>query len=262
MNFFGDNRWLVFVMPGFLALFVAMFVSDLPEIRDAFLPIIYVALTFLSVALPLGALHVYGKFRDKTYTLESALRIPSVLISIFTCSILIGLAFGIANTTDVVSQILRAAFGNDNVIVVSHSELNRLLFRNAGTDAFPDRQPHIEMQNHNLYVRFTFKGERATYEGSIGQYYGTGDKPQIYISPACRIEEGKMSLVQGPGAWLDLEEAEDIQFIYSSCSECAKMLELQAGKPAPKSCPFDQARSEGKWSVSFSARFDLSGDLP
>ena len=54
-------------------LFVAGFISDFPEVRDTELPIVYVALTALSVAIPLGILHLYGRvYRIKFKVTDAA----------------------------------------------------------------------------------------------------------------------------------------------------------------------------------------------
>ncbi|MDX0679882.1 hypothetical protein GOD41_30610 [Sinorhizobium medicae] len=240
MTVLGDHRWLVFVLPGFLALFVAQFVSDLPEISDTRLPVTYIALTFISVSVPFCWLHVYGRIRKKNYTVESAIRSPAFLGSVFAFSLLVGLAFGMAHTTDYASAALRSVLGANIVPVSSQAELKQNLFKtiNRPTDDFPDRQPYFQFADRNRYARFTFKEGRVSYEGSVGQYSGEGDGGQIYLSPGCIIENGTIAPVRGPGVWLNLDEVRDIQFVYSICSECALAIETAAGKQPPSLCPF------------------------
>lgn len=241
MSLFGEHRWLIFVLPGFFSLFVAMFISDLPEINDTRLPVVYIALTFVSVALPLGCLHLFGRITGKAYTIQSALRVPAFLAGVFVSSLVVGLLFGMANTTDVVSDYLRALFGNNLVTVSSHSELAQSLFQKINTPAerFPDRQPHFQYADTNLYTRFVFKEGNNSYEGAVGQYSGRSEKQQqVYLSPACLVEKGIVTPVAGPGVWLNLTDVREIQFIYSVCSECALVVEQAAGKPVPRSCPF------------------------
>src|SRR5262245_13974680 len=98
MKFLDDHRWLVFVLPGFFALFVAGFVSDFPEIRDVELPIVYVALTALSVVIPLAVLHLYGRAKGIGYTTDSLPQRPRFVLGVFVTSIVLGFTFGIIHT--------------------------------------------------------------------------------------------------------------------------------------------------------------------
>ncbi|UVK38742.1 hypothetical protein LHFGNBLO_000020 [Mesorhizobium sp. AR10] len=248
MNFLGDQRWLIYVLPGFIALFVASFISDFPQIRDSQLPIVYIALTAMSVAIPLLAVHIYGKLRGIPFEFDSTIRSPMVLSAIFFSSVVLGFVFGVAHTTDYVSRGLRGVFGKDIVLTSSHSELIKVLFKNAYNEKFTDGQPHLDSKykrNHtNRYAIFTFAGDRKSYEGVVAEFFGTNDKPQVYLSPACSIEKGDPIVVRGPGVWLNLEGLEDIQFVYSVCSKCASELELAAGNEPSKKCPFYNASAK------------------
>jgi|GEM_PF-6445399 len=237
----GEHRWLIFVLPGFIALFVAGFISDFPRIRDVQLPIVYVALTFLSVSIPLFIAQVYGRLLKKEYNINNLLRAPRFVAGVFLCSFVIGFIFGIAHTTDYISRALRNVFGNDIVLISSHSELIRVLFKNAYNEKFLDGQPNVGRdlkRRKNRYARFSFSDDRKDYEGVIASFFSGEEKPQVYLSPACKISKNGVSIVKGPGVWLNLERVEDIQFIYSVCSECASALEVAAGKKPSTNCPF------------------------
>jgi hypothetical protein len=247
MNFLGDQKWLVYILPGFIALFVASFISDFPQIRDTQLPIVYIALTALSVAIPLLCVHIYGRLRKIPFDFDATIHSLSVLSAIFACSILFGFAFGIAHTTDYVSRGLRAVFGKDIILTSSHFELIKYLFKNAYNDKFPDGQPYIEdrKQRTNRYALFNFRKElgRHSFEGVITEFFGSTDRPQVYLSPACQIDGGKVTLIQGPGVWLDLEGIDEVSFVYSSCSKCASEIAIAAGQTARKPCPFYNTRA-------------------
>lgn len=241
MKVFGDQGWLVFVLPGFIALFTAGFISDFPQIRDAQLPIIYIALTVLSVSVPFSCIHIYGRLKGKQYYIDSLIRSPSVVALIFLCSVILGFLFGIAHTTDYVSRGLRSVFGKDIILTSSHSELIKVLFKNSYNEKFFDGQPHISddlKKFRNRYARFRFSKGRSTYEGVVSDFFGSVDKPQVYLSPACIIGPRGVRVVKGPGVWLNLDEVSDIQFIYSVCSECAMALEIAAGQAVHQLCPF------------------------
>ena len=64
MKFIKDGIWIYFI-PGFVAMFVAGFISDFPTIRDAQLPIVYVTLTFICVALSLIVTHFFLLIRGQ-----------------------------------------------------------------------------------------------------------------------------------------------------------------------------------------------------
>ncbi|MDX8457281.1 hypothetical protein [Mesorhizobium humile] len=238
MNIFGENRWLVFVLPGFVALFVASFVSNLPEIPDSHLPIIYVALTTLSAVIPLGITHIYGIASGKKFELQSVLYSKYFVTSVFLCSLLLGLLFGIANSTDYFSAKLREVFGKDEILKASQSDLLSFLLKNAYNSKFVDGQPHVVDKDTNRYARIKLSNESFSYEGVVTQFSVDPDDTEIYLSPACTIKKGKATLIKGPGVWLNMKDSKEIQFIYSICSICAAQVEISAGLPAPDTCPF------------------------
>ena len=240
MSILGEHRWIVFVLPGFIALFVASFISDFPEIRDSQLPIVYIALTLLSVAIPLLIVHIYGKVSRKGFLFGDIIRSPYIISSIFSCSVLLGFLFGVAHTTDYVSSGLRSVFGKDIILTSSHSELIKVLFRESYKDGFEDGQPHktLKVDSTNRYARFRFSQNRESYEGVITSYFGGDDLPQVYLSPACLVRKDDVAPINGPGVWLNLEKVEAIQFIYDVCSMCATQIEIAAGNEPSSSCPF------------------------
>jgi hypothetical protein len=200
MQFLGDNRWLVVVLPGFFALFVAGFISDFPQVRDSQLPIVYVALTALSVAIPFGALHIYGRVRKKQFSVNLLLRKPAFVAGIFVTSVVLGFIFGILNTTDVVSRDLRAIFGKDIILTSSQSEVLKVLFKLsysadfAEYDGWPGKGGSDGVTNfisddlkrfRNRYVKVNFGEKRNSYEGVVTSFYEGSEKPQVYMSPAC-----------------------------------------------------------------------------
>ncbi|WSH67959.1 hypothetical protein U8Q05_26875 (plasmid) [Rhizobium ruizarguesonis] len=240
MNYFGDNKWLVFVLPGFLALFVASFISDFPQVRDVQLPIIYVALTVLSVAVPFLVVHGYGKWRGFSYTPDQLVRSPPMVSAIFLCSLILGFLFGVAHTTDYVSRALRSVFGKDVVLTASQSDALHVLLKNAYNDKFLDGNPYIK-SGTNRYARIYSSDKRNVYEGVVTAFFESTERPQVYLSPACVVERGNATAINGPGAWLNLDKVSDIQFIDAKCSPCAEQIAVSAGVAKDWQCPFKTA---------------------
>lgn len=238
MNFSGGNKWLVFVLPGFIALFVAGFISDLPEIPDAHLPIIYAALTKLSTIIPLSVVHTYGVITKKSLEIGSIIYSKYIVASIFICAIFIGLLFGVAHSTDYLSEKLRSVFGETAILKSSQLELLYVMLKNAYNKKFVDAQPHVSNKDTNRYVRIIMPGNLKSYEGVVTQFSVGASERQIYLSPDCEVDGNTAELIHGPGVWLDVKNYNEIQFFYSVCSICAKQVEIAAGLKADFVCPF------------------------
>ena len=242
MNLLRDRGWL-YLIPGFLALFVASFVSDFPEIRDTQLPIVYISLTFISAIIPFIVVHLVLRFRKKVITIDYLQRSPWFISSVFFCSIGVGLLFGILHTTDVVSHSLRELIGKRLISVVSHDELVRELFSRSYSGGFPDGRVDFNSNTPSLYLRIAFEKDSKIYEGVAENWYGGKTRPQIYLSPACRIESSVAIPVHGPGVWLDLKGVQDIQFIDDGCSICSTSLERAAGRTPNPKCSYSSIKN-------------------
>lgn len=243
-----DQKWIVYVLPGFLALFVAGFISDFPEIRDVLIPFVYVALTGLSLIVPLGLTVLIAKFRR---TPVYATDLPSngwFVSGVFAFSILVGFAFGAAHSTDFVSTWLRSVLGKDAVLVSSHTEPLRLLMREAYQPNFVERfdgipSTYVSNKEPNIFVAITTGvGENALVShGVVHSFHSHSENPQAYLSPACQEVSSEVIPVRGPGLWVDLQDAQTIEFIYQACSPCAAALKAETGNgPLITSCPFEK----------------------
>jgi hypothetical protein len=230
MEFFGDKRWLVYVLPGFLALFVASFISDLPKISDAQLPITYIALTVLSVAIPIGVAHIYLRWRNESRTLSQVIQQPAVVSSTFVLSIIFGFLLGAFNNTDSVSEELRSVFGKDKVLTATHTGVLRYLFKKSQSPDLADLDgiPYLDRsfkEFRNRYMRFDFGSAHDSYEGVVTMYSGSDEKPQAFLSPVCVIKNGQVTPHIGTGIWLSLVKLENVQVLYNECSQCAAQIE-------------------------------------
>jgi hypothetical protein len=238
----------VYVLPGFVALFVAGFISDLPEVRDVQLPVVYIALTTLSVLLPLAVVHVYGRRSGYSFPLDGLATSPKFVASVFMFSLLLGILFGVANTTDYVSRLLRSVFGKNLIMVSSQSEPFSLLLKTAGQADFADEHdghpsknvPEEIQQFTTRYARFTFDkdGDATVYEGVVASFSERTERRQAYLTPACIIEGDTAIPIKGPGVWLNLEHIASVQFVYRSCSKCAAKLDQFANFKSELQCPF------------------------
>lgn len=247
MSFLGDQRWLFFVLPGFIALFVASFVSDFPEIRDSQLPIIYVALTVCSVALPLVVVDLFGRITGEPFTFGGLLQSRKFIAAVFFCSVATGLLFGVAHTTNYVSDSLRALFGKDVIIKSSISELRQQILQlSSSTQKFAefDRQPYVDPDTDKKwaqrYAVLHFSENLKSYEGYIAKYSATNEKPAVYLSPACYFSpEGEVIVVKGPGVWVDAEMATSIEILYETCSRCKLRIDEIFKKKSDRKCPIE-----------------------
>ncbi|MCY4138124.1 MAG: hypothetical protein OXF56_07665 [Rhodobacteraceae bacterium] len=233
MQFFKDGGWL-YLVPGFIALFVAGFISDFPTVRDSQLPIVYVILTLLSALIPLGIAHFYARTRSAEIDLIALTRNPFFYAFVLICSVGWGLVFGIFYTNDAISTWLRKSLGDRTVSVVSHSELLRELLSRApsahtdeGWRVWDGRQGHDSegkaiRHNDNLMLIIEFKGDGRIFEGKADKWFAGQTTPQVYLSPACSYDAaGNIDLIPGPGVWVNLEDALSVRFEDTACSECA-----------------------------------------
>lgn len=239
MQFLQKGGWL-YLIPGFVALFVAGFISDFPIVRDSQLPIVYVVLTLLSAIMPLGLVHLYGVAVLKPIDLFSLTKNPWFYSTILLCSVGWGLVFGIFYTNDAVSTLLRKSLGESTISIVSHSELLRELLsrspnreegrspnREEGWRVWDGRQGRNSSgaqirHNDNLTLIVEFKGETRKFEGKVDKWFAGETPAQVYLSPACGYDSsGVVSPIPGPGIWLNLKDALSIGFIDTACSECA-----------------------------------------
>lgn len=241
-----DQKWIVYVLPGFLALFVAGFISDFPQIRDVLIPFVYVALTALSVLLPLVIAFFIAKLWKKRFNINSLANNGWFVTGVFLNSMFLGFLFGVAHSTDGVSNWLRQLMGKNVVLVSSHTEPIRLLFREAYQHNFVqefDGVPasYIPTKERNIYVVVTYgegDGPRISH-GVVHSYHSHSENPQAYLSPACTEEAGDVSPVAGPGMWINLANVQSVEFLYQSCSPCAAALKGDTGHGALSGqCPF------------------------
>ena len=249
MNFLREGGWF-FLIPGFVAMFVAGFISDFPAIRDALIPVVYITLTFLSASIPLLIVHVFGVLNGVSVDLYRLIRRPSFFIVVLGFSIVWGFLFGVYYTNDRISTNLRALFGKDVVSVASHSELIRELISRAPEHRVGrrvwDGRPNDNGLRHNtnrVWMRVTFDDPKlGVFEGRPEKWFGGNTERQIYMSPACRTgREGQPKPVTGPGIWLNLENVFSIEFVDSSCSPCGTLHDRLVDVKNSKVCMYPEA---------------------
>lgn len=233
MRFLKDGGYL-YLIPGFIALFVAGFISDFPPVRHTQLPIVYVILTLLSALIPLGFAHVIALIKSVRIDLVTLIRNPNFFAFVLICSVGWGLIFGIVYTNDAISTGLRKILGERTVSVVTHSELLRELLSRApashtdvGSRVWDGRNGSDSdgkaiRHNDNLVLIIEFKGEGRVFEGKADKWFGGQTTPQVYLSPACSNDSaGTMTPIPGPGVWVNLKDALSIRFVDTACSECS-----------------------------------------
>ena len=242
MNDLLNKKTLILAIPGFVALFAANFVSDMPTIRDSQLPFVYILLSLISLSIPLVAIQIYRKFSGKILSIDKILSNFYFLSATFLFSIFVGFSFGVLHTTDSVSSSLRSIFGKDIVPISSHNELVRELFSRAYSSDFPDGRfgilPAERFDFPNRYARITIDGANVVYEGVITQFFSGNDTPQVYLSPSCKLTAARIDIIKGPGTWVNLNKVESIDFVDARCSGCSAKHEEIAGRVGGKNCPY------------------------
>ncbi len=242
-----DQKWIVYVLPGFLSLFIAGFISDFPQIRDVLIPFVYVALTAISVIVPLSITFLYSITFKKKFVLDELPRNVWFVSGVFVFSVVLGFGFGIAHSTDGVSNWLRHLLGKNTVLISSHTEPIRLLFREAYQDTFVKEfdgipKAYIPSKEKNIYVTIMYGSlkKKDIAHGVVHSYHSHTESPQAYLSPACTEVNGSILPVAGPGLWVNLKHVQSVKFIYLSCSPCAEAIKLTTGHGnLKKDCPFD-----------------------
>ena len=267
MKFISDGVWL-FLIPGFIAIFVAGFISDFPAVHEAQLAISYVTVTTLCAAISLLAAHAVKRHRGERVELAQLVRRPWFALSLLVTSVVFGFLLGILHNTDRVSNMLQAIFGPELVTIVSHGQLRAELFgrsygKGGANQPMWDGRPCFAHNTSSHYIRVVFRDEARVYEGVAEKWSGRKDDPDVYLSPACEVEGETVTVIRGPGTWLNLEGVRQIQVIDDICSPCALQIQREERTPEPPPCCYDNPKANRKcWSEKEYCAFHSSGQEP
>ena len=262
MKFISGGAWL-FLIPGFIAIFVAGFISDFPTIQEAQLAITYVTVSIFCAAVPLLVAQVILRNRGERVEMARLVRRPWFSFSLIMTSVIFGLLLGILHNTDRVSSLLQAIFGPELITIVSHGELRAELFgrsygKGGANQTMWDGRPYFQHNTSSHYIRVVFRGEGRAYEGVAEKWSGRRNNPEVYLSPACEVEGESVTVIRGPGTWLSLDGVRQIQFIDDKCSLCASQIEIEAGKALKHRCCYTNPEvckpKVGKGEISNSSR--------
>lgn len=227
MHFLRSGGWF-FLVPGFVALFVAGLGSDFPVIRDAHLPIAYVVLTLVCSVPTVLASHFYFRITGKQKNLTELTRQPIFYGSILATAVLIGFGMSVTYSTNLIPSGLRSILGQTLVPLVSHRELTTELFqrsygyqKNVEDRMWDGRPKKLKHYTSSHYLRVLFQGEDTILEGVAEKWTGKGAQLQLYLSPACEIVNEIALPIKGPGVWVELNGVQQIQFLDDVCSACA-----------------------------------------
>lgn len=235
--------WLFVLMPGFISIFLARSLSDLPGIRDFDLPIAYLCFSFVNCGLPLLLIHSINKLVDRDVDIKSALISPIFLIGSISMSAVTGIFFAILVSTDALPRFATRYVDEAMFPIDSYSEPLRYLLRQTNLAEFPDGRfyPSPDERWINRYVRLSGVGDGLEFEGVPKLFHNWEQEPQVYLTPACVIRSGVMQLIYGPGVWVRLSEVSHMSVIDTPCSECALMLEESAGSISDRSyCHYEE----------------------
>jgi len=238
----SDGAWL-FLVPGFVAIFVAGFISDFPTIQEAQLAITYVTVTIVCAAIPLAVAHVILRFRGERVELTRLVWRPWFSLLLFMTSVAFGFMLGFLHNTNRVSSALQTMFGPEIITIVSHGELRTELFsrsygKGGANQRMWDGRPYLRHNTSSLYMRIIFRDEDRAYEGVAEKWSGRRSNPEVFLSPACEVEGESVTVIRGPGTWLSLEGVRQIQFIDDVCSPCATRIQIEEGATPANLCRY------------------------
>jgi Family of unknown function (DUF6338) len=232
---FGKLAWLFVLLPGFVSTAVLGFVAELPELSELQLSAysLIASLACALIALPLA-------WAGSALARRLDLRRPSsprVSLGLFgtlclALGPLLGLYFGHALQNGYLLRLLATAPGITLIDKASSKRpLIHLLDLNNRSlmDAPSADGRDAALRRANSYARVRLK-DGLSYEG-WPLYYPHGDKgSEIYLSPACRIDDNEAAIpVPGPGVVVVEAELRALEFIDDVGSACQKA--LKPGSP-------------------------------
>lgn len=236
---FGKLAWLFILLPGFLFTAVVDFVAELPELSEfqqtGFSLIASMACALL--AWPLAWL-VSKAFHLASRSYRHQVSLPLFFSVAFLTAPLLGLYYGQAVQDGTLLKLIGHTPGiklldkasSKRPLIYLLSRNNRGEMRDESADGRDGSQ-----RRTNSFARFRLKDGGLSYEG-WPLYFAHGSKQaEIYVSPACRIDEkGVATVLPGPGVVIMETELQAVEFLDKAESACEQAIQRKLAASAAR----------------------------
>jgi hypothetical protein len=225
----SDNATLnlvILLIPGFIALFVISLIVDIGGLKEFDIVFYGFMLTTVCWALSYPILWIFTKLSGKIIVWKPTTPVFTSYMTIL--SVVLGILIGIGIQNDWFYAALRAIPGTD---VINKRSFKRpmpfLLFQNSTGKLRRDGdgRPGTGVKVTEAWVRVKLKQGGGTYDG-WPEFYSSGSDPsELYLSPACQVQNPgesteKVAKHKGPGVLIYEREILSVEFLDRPESAC------------------------------------------
>jgi len=228
--------WFLILLPGFISLGLARYISDMGNMSEFELIIYSSGFTVVNLGLSI-VLYNGGKALgqrwlprrgDPDTQSESPLSKMAFILLVLVVSFGVGIAAGVAYENDTLLNWLRAAPGTRLLSKRSYQRPLTFLLAQNRKGKLEEGRPH-SMKTTQAWVEVHLTGGES-FEGwpeffSSPESFSTGDEnAEIFLSPACKRvkKDGRVKVVimPGPGVLVFEKDIKFVEFIDRQKSEC------------------------------------------
>ena len=234
--------WFLIILPGFLSLGLAQYISDIGDVSEFKLICYSMVLTFVNLALgyviyfPIYKLAELLKRtpKSKTPSAPSVSRHPRLFILIILIvAILTGLVVGVTYENDTLIKLLRGVPGTGMITKRSYQRPLTFLLALNRKGKLEEGRPD-PMKTTEAWVKIRLNSGKV-FHGYPEFFSLKGKTSEIFLSPACReiTRNGctKIVDIEGPGILISEKDIEFIEFFWKSRrSRRSEIVDLSAKK--------------------------------
>ncbi len=221
----------VLILPGFLSLGLAEYLSGIGDVGEFKLVCYSLVLTFVNLALAYviyTPIYKFGKLFKKKQNSEissllSVSKHPRLFILIvLVIAILTGIIIGVAYENDTLIKLLRGIPGTKMITKRSHQRPLTFLLALNRKGKLEEGRPK-SMKTTEAWVKARLKSGKV-FHGYPEFFSMRGKTSEIFLSPACTEITGhgctKVVEFEGPGILIFEKDIEFIEFLDRPKSEC------------------------------------------
>lgn len=211
--------WLVVLLPGFLIIGIARLLSILPGLTEFILTILSLFFSIIVGGTAFFVLHTYFKLTGRSVRLEQALVSPSYLGMVGVLVIVFGVLVAVGYERAWLNRLVAVVLQSELVLPkrdefpTIEAVLRVINSRENFERYFDDR--HELRRSNTKALRVIFKGSTPTVIGRPKSWWFDGQNRQLYLTPACVVENGIEVPLAGPGIWVNAQEAVVIEVLDS-----------------------------------------------
>lgn len=219
---------IVRLLPGFITLAVALYVADLGEYSEFQQVLFAVGMTFVDNLLAAWTMVLWLRLSRCDWTSRIDPETPRVGV-VMLVAVASGLVLGPLLESDWLHAAVRTTLGAAHFEKVSSRPLLTWVASIADrtdlrTDRLPDdRQAAPLMFAHgipNRWVRMSLADPNQVVEGRIALISGSSETFKLYLSPACRIDGDRATLIPGPGLVTGSDHIGTLEILDEDASPC------------------------------------------